>query len=101
MSGQMEKLDVDLSGLLSSPRLGMEVSPLNSLIFIKSKRSSIAELFRSRQKTASRRCSRLTSPGTKNEFHLRGIDELPRDIHDLGRAPASMELAATLRICSR
>src|SRR5438270_170186 len=32
----------------------------------------------------------------KNEFHLRGSTELPRDVHDLGRAPASMELAATL-----
>src|SRR5207237_10135682 len=32
----------------------------------------------------------------QNQFHLRGSTELPRDIHDLGRAPATMELEATL-----
>ena len=32
----------------------------------------------------------------KNQFHLRGSAELPRDIHDFGRAPATVDLAATL-----
>src|SRR5205085_10218134 len=32
----------------------------------------------------------------QNEFHLRGAAELPRDIHDFGRAPATVDLAATI-----
>src|SRR4029077_13912970 len=32
----------------------------------------------------------------QNQFHLRGTAELPRDIHDFGRAPTTLELAATL-----
>ena len=32
----------------------------------------------------------------QNQFHLRGSAELPRDIRDFGRAPTTLELAATL-----
>src|SRR5207248_8802652 len=32
----------------------------------------------------------------QNQFHLRGSAELPRNIRDFGRAPATLELAATL-----
>ena len=96
MRGQFEKLDVDLSGLLSSPatwngRIAAELTDFHQEqtefdrgIFQVTAKSGVATL----------QSADITQD--KNQFHLRGSTELPRDIQDLGRAPATIELAATL-----
>ncbi|HYR21433.1 MAG TPA: translocation/assembly module TamB domain-containing protein [Chthoniobacterales bacterium] len=96
MRGQMEKLDVDLSGLLSSPATwnGSLAAELSNF-----KQESTAFDRGVFQVTAKNGIATLQSADitqAQNEFHLRGSTELPRDIHDLGRAPATVELAATL-----
>ena len=96
MSGQMEKLDVDLSGLLSSPATWNGSVAAELIDFHQEQTAFDRGVF---QVTAKNGVAALQSADItrdKNEFHLRGSTELPRDIHDLGRAPASMELAATL-----
>jgi len=96
MSGQMEKLDVDLSGLLSSPVTWNGSVAAELADFHQEQTAFDRGVF---QVTAKNGIATLQSADItrdKNEFHLRGSTELPRDIHDLGRAPASMELAATL-----
>src|SRR5258708_19010400 len=96
MRGQMEKLDVDLSGLLSSPATwnGSLAAELSNF-----KQESTAFDRGVFQVTAKNGIATLQSADitqAQNEFHLRGSTELPRDIHDLGRAPPTAELAATL-----
>ena len=96
MSGQMEKLDVDLSGLLSSPVTWNGSVAAELADFHQEQTAFDRGVF---QVTAKNGIATLQSADItrdKNEFHLRGSTELPRDVHDLGRAPASMELAATL-----
>jgi autotransporter translocation and assembly factor TamB len=96
MSGQMEKLDVDLSGLLSSPATwnGSVVADLTD--FHQEQTAFDHGVFQVMAKNGIATLQSADITRDKNEFHLRGSTELPRDIHDLGRAPASMELAATL-----
>ncbi len=96
MSGQMEKLDVDLSGLLSSPATwnGSVASELTD--FHQEQTAFDRGVFQVMAKSGVATLQSADITRDKNEFHLRGSTELPRDIHDLGRAPASMELAATL-----
>ncbi|MDP9185878.1 MAG: translocation/assembly module TamB domain-containing protein, partial [Verrucomicrobiota bacterium] len=96
MSGQMEKLDVDLSGLLSSPATWNGSVAAELTDFHQEQTAFDRGIF---QVTARNGVATLQSADIRqdqNQFHLRGSTELPRDIHDLGRAPATMELAATL-----
>jgi TamB, inner membrane protein subunit of TAM complex len=96
MGGQMGKLDVDLSGLISSPATW--------------KGNLTAEItnFRQQQIAFDRGTFQLTAANgvmtlrsgditqNKNEFHLHGSAELPRDIDDFGRTPATLDLAASI-----
>jgi hypothetical protein len=96
MQGSIEKFDVDLSGLVSSP------ASWNGNL------TATLKDFRQEQTTFDRGEFRITAQnGTavlqsadirqdKNQFQLRGSAELPRGIRDLGRAPATFDLTATL-----
>ena len=96
MQGSIEKFDVDLNGLASSP------ASWNGHL------TAILKDFRQEQTAFDRGEFQFTAQnGTavlqsadikqdKNQFQLRGSAELPRDIHDLGRAPATFDLIATL-----
>ena len=96
MQGQLEKCDVDLSGLLSSPatwngRVSAEIANF--------KQESTAfdrGLFEFTAKNGSAALQSAEITQDKNQFHLSGSTELPRDIHDLGRAPATFDLSAAL-----
>jgi autotransporter translocation and assembly factor TamB len=96
MSGQMEKLDVDLSGLLSSPATWNGSVAAELTDFHQEQTAFDRGVFQVMAKSGIATLQSADITRDKNEFHLRGSTELPRDIHDLGRAPASMELAATL-----
>ncbi|HEY6112335.1 MAG TPA: translocation/assembly module TamB domain-containing protein, partial [Chthoniobacterales bacterium] len=96
MRGELEKVDVDLGGLLSSP------ATWNGKIF--------AEVRDFRQQSGAFDHARVEIIGDKgialiqtadvtqdqNQFHLRGSTQLPRDIHDLSLAPASFEITGTM-----
>jgi len=96
MSGRFEKLDVDLRGLLSSPatwsgNVDAEVSDFRQEqtafdhgIFAFSAKNGVATL----------QSAEITQ--AKNQIHLRGSIELPRDIDDIGRAPTVLFLGASL-----
>ncbi|HEY6207200.1 MAG TPA: translocation/assembly module TamB domain-containing protein [Chthoniobacterales bacterium] len=96
MRGELEKVDVDLGGLLSSP------ATWNGKI--------AAEVRDFRQQSSGFDHARFEIIGNKgvamietadvtqgqNQFHLRGSAQLPRDIHDLARLPASFEVTGIL-----
>ena len=96
MRGELEKVDVDLGGLLSSP------ATWNGKI--------AAEVRDFRQQSSGFDHARFEIIGNKgvtmietadvtqgqNQFHLRGSAQLPRDIHDLARMPASFEVTGIL-----
>src|SRR5260370_30734570 len=96
MSGQMEKLDVDLSGLLSSPATWNGSVAADLTDFHQEQTAFDHGVFQVMAKSGIATLQSADITRDKNEFHLRGSIELPRDIHDLGRSPASMELPATL-----
>ena len=96
MRGQMKKVDVDLSGLLSSPATWNGNVAAEFADFHQEQTAFDRGIF---QVTAKNGVATLQSADItqdQNQFHLRGSSELPRDIRDLGRAPATLELAATL-----
>jgi len=96
MRGRMEKLDVDLSGLLSSPATWNGNVTAELTDFHQEQTAFDRGIF---QVTAKNGVATLQSADItrdQNQFHLRGTAELPRDIHDFGRAPTTLELAATL-----
>jgi hypothetical protein len=96
MSGQMEKLDVDLSGLLSSPSSWNGSVAAELADFRQEQTAFDRGVFQVAAKNGVAALQSADITQAQNEFHLRGSTELPRDIHDLGRAAATMDLAATL-----
>jgi autotransporter translocation and assembly factor TamB len=96
LQGSIEKFDVDLAGLLSSP------ATWNGNL------SGVVKDFRQEQTAfdhgefqivAKNGVATLQSADVKqqkNEFHIKGSAELPRDIEGFGRAPTTLELAANL-----
>ncbi len=88
MSGQMEKLDVDLSGLLSSPATWNGSVAADLTDFHQEQTAFDHGVFQVMAKSGIATLQSADITRDKNEFHLRGSTELPRDIHDLGRAPA-------------
>jgi len=96
MRGQMEKVDVDLSGLLSSPATWNGSVAIELTDFHQEQTAFDRGIF---QVTAKNGVATLQSADItrdQNQFHLHGSAELPRDIRDFGRAPTTLELAATL-----
>lgn len=96
LRGQIERFDVDLSGLLSSPATWNG----NLSAIIKDFRQEQAAFDRGEFQIAAKNgVATLQAAEIKqqqNEFHMKGSAELPRDIRDLGRAPATLELVAAL-----
>jgi hypothetical protein len=96
MQGRIEKLDVDLSGLLSSPATWNGSVTAELTDFHQQQTAFDRGIF---QVTAKNGVATLQSADItqdQNQFHLRGSAELPRDIQDFGRAPTTLELAATV-----
>ncbi|HZR78647.1 MAG TPA: translocation/assembly module TamB domain-containing protein, partial [Chthoniobacterales bacterium] len=96
IQGRLDTLDVDLTGLVSSPEswsgeLTAEVSN-----FRQEQTTFDHGSFRILAKQARATLSMADIQQDKNELHLHGSTELPRDIRDLGRAPATFDLKATL-----
>jgi autotransporter translocation and assembly factor TamB len=92
--GKVEKLDVDLSGLLSSPRTwkGTIAGQISNF-----QHEAIAFDHAVFQVSAENGAATLKSADViqgENNFHLRGSAELPEDIKDFGRSPATIEVAA-------
>ena len=93
--GHIEKLDVDLSGLISSPRTwqGKLIAQISN--------------FQQRGTTFDRGIFQISAAnGTavlqtgdilqgENESHLRGTVELPATFKDFGRTPTTLEIAGT------
>src|SRR5205823_1220492 len=96
MRGELEKLDVDLSGLLSSPATWNGTAFAELRDFRQESTAFDHGLFQisADKGIASIQSAEITQ--ARNQFHLRGSVELPRGIRDFGRAPATAELAATL-----
>ena len=96
LRGSLDRFDVDLTGLLSSPATWN--GSLTTVV--KDFRQEQTAFDRGEfQVSAKNGVATLQSAEIKqqqNEFHLKGSTDLPRDIRDLGRAPATLELAATL-----
>jgi hypothetical protein len=96
LRGQIEKFDVDLAGLLSSPATWNG----NLTATVKDFRQEQTAFDRGDfQVIAKNGVATLQTAEIKqqqNEFHVKGSAELPRDIRDFGHAPATLELAATL-----
>jgi hypothetical protein len=94
MRGDVEKVDVDLSGLLSSPQTwtGKATAQINNfrqegLTFDASTFQVVAE-----NGSAFLRTGDIAQG--QNEFHLRGSMQLPHDIREFGRDPATLEITA-------
>ncbi|HST31483.1 MAG TPA: translocation/assembly module TamB domain-containing protein [Chthoniobacterales bacterium] len=96
LRGSLEKFDVDLSGLLSSPASWHG----NLTAIVTDFRQEQTAFDRGEfQIVADNGVATLQSAEIKqqqNEFHVKGSTELPRDIRDLGRAPATLELASKI-----
>src|SRR5204862_3830216 len=96
MSGQLEKIDVDLSGLLSSPATWNGSVSAELTDFHQEQTAFDRGIFQVAAKNGVATLQSADITRDQNQFHLRGSSELPRDIRDFGRAPAALELVATL-----
>src|SRR5260370_30619520 len=93
--GQIEKLDVDLSGLISSPRTwqGKLISQISNF-----QQHGIAFDRGIFQISAGNGTAVLQTGDVtqgENQFHIKGSGELPRDIKEFGHSPATLEGALT------
>jgi hypothetical protein len=93
--GKMEKLDVDLSGLISSPRTwqGKLITQLSNF-----QQQGIAFDRGNFQISAGNGTAVLQTGDAiqgENEFHLKGSGELPTNIKEFGHSPATLEVAVT------
>ena len=96
LRGSLEKFDVDVSGLLSSPATWNGTITTAVKDFRQEQTAFDHGEFQilAKNGVATLQSGRITQQ--QNEFDIRGSTELPRDIRDLGRAPATLELAAKL-----
>jgi hypothetical protein len=96
IQGQLDKLDVDLGGLISSPATwdGNIAAEITNFRQEQTAFDRGVFQFTAKKGIATLQAADITQ--STNQFHLGGSTELPRDIHDLGRAPATFDLHATL-----
>lgn len=96
LQGSIEKFDVDLGGLLSSPATWNG----NLTAVVKDFRQEQTAFDRGEFQIVARNgLATLQSAEIKqqkNEFHLNGSAELPHNIRDIGRAPTTLDLIASL-----
>ncbi len=91
--GQIEKLDVDLSGLISAPRTwqGKLIAQISNF-----QQQGIAFDRGIFQISAGNGTAVLQTGDViqgENQFHLKGSGELPRNIKEFGHSPATLEVA--------
>jgi len=96
LRGSIEKLDVDLSGLVSSPATWNGTLTATVKDFRQEQTAFDRGDFQLIAKNGVATLQTAEIKQQQNEFHGKGSTQLPRDIHDLGRAPATFEIAATL-----
>jgi hypothetical protein len=96
LRGSIEKFEVDLSGLLKSPATwnGTLTAIVND--FRQQQTAFDRGEFQIIAKNGSATLQSAEIKQGKNDFDIKGSAELPRDIRGFGRAPATLELAATL-----
>ena len=96
LRGSIEKLDVDLGGLLSSPATWN--GSLTAVVkdFQQEQTAFDRGEFQIVAKNGVATLQSAEIKQQKDQFNMKGSAELPRDIRDLGRAPATLELVATL-----
>ena len=93
--GQIEKLDVDLSGLISAPRTwqGKLIAQISNF-----QQQGIAFDRGIFQISAGNGTAVLQTGDViqgENQFHLKGSGELPGNIKEFGHSPATLEVALT------
>lgn len=92
--GELEKVDVDLGGLLASPRTwnGRISAALNNF------RQDATAIDQANFEIIAQNGKAILQTGDitqgENEIHLRGSTQLPRDLGEFGRGPATVELTA-------
>jgi autotransporter translocation and assembly factor TamB len=96
LRGRIEKFDVDLAGLLSSPATWNGSLTATIKDFRQEQTAFDRGEFQVTAKDGVANLQSAEITQQQNEFHVKGSAELPRDIRDFGRAPATLELAATL-----
>jgi autotransporter translocation and assembly factor TamB len=90
--GQIEKLDVDLSGLLSSPQTwtGTIATQVNN--FQQEATTFDRGVFQISAKDGKAVLEVCDIVQGENQFHLKGAGELPHNIKGFGHSPATLEL---------
>ena len=96
MQGQLEKFDVDLAGLISSPATWNGNISSEITNFRQESTAFDRGVFQLMAKNGVATLQSADLTQNVNQLHLGGSTELPRDIHDLGRAPATFDVSATL-----
>ncbi len=96
MSGSFQNLDVDLRGLLSSPVTWSGSANAEVSNFRQEQSSFDHGVFKFSAKNGVATLQSADIQQAKNQIHLRGSSELPRDIDDLNRAPTVFFLGASL-----
>src|SRR4029077_13089486 len=84
------------SGLLSSPATWNGSVAVELIDFHQEQTAFDRGIFQVTAKSGVATLQSADITPDQNQFHLRGSAELPRNIRDFGRAPATLELAATL-----
>ncbi len=95
ISGQIERVTVDGTGVLNVPRtwsgtMFMRMSDLHRQEI--GLDSCVLELSAAQGRATLRAADFVQG---KNEFHLRGTADLPSDLKEFGRSPATLEIAGT------
>ena len=95
VTGQIAKLDVDLNGLLNSPRTwkGTIVAQVND--FRRDKFAFDRGDFQIDAKNGVLNLSSADIAQSENKFRLNGSSELPATIRDFVRAPATLQVTAS------
>ncbi|TMP91248.1 MAG: hypothetical protein E6L07_13725, partial [Verrucomicrobia bacterium] len=95
ISGKIERVTVDGTGVLNVPRtwsgtMFMQMSDLHRQEI--GLDSCVLELSAAQGRATLRAADFVQG---KNEFHLRGTADLPSDLKEFGRSPATLEIAGT------
>ena len=95
ISGQIERVTLDGTGVLNVPRtwsgtMSMRMSDLQRQGIALD--SCVLELSAEQGRATLRAADFVQG---KNEFHLRGTADLPADLKEFGRSPATLEIAGT------
>ncbi len=96
LQGSIQKFDVDLGGLLSSPASWNGTVTAAVKDFRQEQTAFDSGEFQIVAKNGVATLQSAEFKQQKNEFHVTGSTELPRDIKDFGRAPTTLELTASL-----